>query len=76
MKLFAIFGLICFLDPDIGDKKCFNYWEDPLVKYSLEKCADRAKEIGDQINQEFSENGFAIKEISVWCIPVDKSTES
>ena len=70
MKLFALFGIICFIDPDVGDRRCMNFWEDPVQKLPLEKCIDNVKKKGKEIEDSFMKKGIYIKSLEVYCIPV------
>lgn len=69
MKLFALFGIICVLDP-IQGKKCMNFWEEPVQFYEHQKCITRVHEKGDEINDLFTKDGIDILTLEIYCIPV------
>ena len=68
MKLFALFGIICFIEPDLG-KKCMNFWEDPIQHYKIEQSAERAGKKGKEINDMFKDTVIDILSLEVYCIP-------
>lgn len=70
MKLFALFGIICVIDPDLGDRRCMNFWEDPVQKLPLEKCIENVQKKGKQIEDDFMKKGIYVKSLEIYCIPV------
>lgn len=68
MKLFALFGIICILDPVAG-KKCMNFWEEPIQHYQLDACIKRVNVKGDEINDLFKSQGLDILSLEIYCIP-------
>ena len=69
MKLFALFGLICFLDNNQWGESCINFWEDPVVHYkSLEACDAAGKRKGLELRAYFEKNGLKITQGELWCI--------
>lgn len=70
-KVFALFGILCVYDPMDG-KRCMNFWEEPVVRYTIEQCADRAKEKGKEINDLFQKKGMDVLSLEVYCLPIDK----
>lgn len=77
LTAFAIWGMVCVKDDNEFGRRCFNYWEDPVQKYTTrELCDARAEELGNQIIKEFKENNLIIDEISIWCLPVDNKSKT
>jgi len=70
MKLFALFGIICIIDPNLGDRVCMNFWEDPVQKMPLEKCIENVKEKGKQVEDDFMKKGVYVESLEIYCIPV------
>lgn len=69
MKLFALFGLICFLDNNQWGESCVNFWEDPVVHYrSLAECDNAGKRKGLEIRAYFDKQGLKITQGELWCI--------
>jgi hypothetical protein len=71
MKLFAIFGIICFIEPDVG-KKCMNFWEEPVQHYKIEQCGEQAGKKGKEISDMFYETEIDILSLEVYCIPTKR----
>lgn len=69
-KLFALYGLLCFLDPttDSG-QRCMNFWEEPIQHYTQKECAQKAFIKGREIELTFKNDGLLIHELNIWCIP-------
>lgn len=69
MKLYALFGLICFLDNNQWGESCVNFWEDPVIHYrSLGECDAAGKRKGLELRAYFDKNGLKITQGELWCI--------
>ena len=73
MKVFAIFGILCVSSLDSMDKRCMNFWEEPIVKYeTVQECGIAAKQKGKEIELNFTQNNLEIESLEVYCLPIDK----
>lgn len=69
-KLFALYGLLCFLDPSADSgQRCMNFWEEPIQHYTRKQCAERSFIKGREIELNFKNRGLLIHELKIWCIP-------
>lgn len=72
MKVFAIFGILCVLSQE-GEKRCMNFWEEPVIKYpTVEECGIAAKQKGREIEINFTQKNLEIELLEVYCLPIDK----
>tara|TARA_E500000318_G_scaffold43855_1_gene41545 strand:- start:287 stop:610 length:324 start_codon:yes stop_codon:yes gene_type:complete len=73
-ELFAIFGILCVhATDDSVEKKCMNFWEEPVVKYKkIEACGAAAMRRGKEIEKDFLKNGLTITHLEIYCLPIDK----
>lgn len=69
MKIYALFAIICFANPD-ADRgiSCLQYSEPKGNTYTAEKCYERAQVVGDQVKQGFKDNSIEIMEHIIWCV--------
>lgn len=74
-KLFAVFGIICVLEPQNGLKeRCFNFWEEPVQHYQNRKICDaRALKLGTDIEDKFAKQQLHITKLEIYCIPTKDS---
>ena len=69
MKMYFIFALICFQDPQSKEGiSCLNFWENNKPTYKASKCYARAEEIGDEIVAKLSQDNIKIMEHIIWCV--------
>ena len=69
MKLFAIFGIICFVNPEAPRGiSCLEYIEPDSKMYTKEECYAHSKLTGDTIALEFKKDGVQIMEQIIWCV--------
>ena len=69
MKLYVIFGIICFANPDAPRGiSCLEYIESKNKTYSKKECYNHSQKIGDTIAEQFSKEGIKIMEQIIWCV--------
>lgn len=69
MKLFVIFGIICFVNPEAPRGiSCIEYIEPEGKVYNKEECYEHSKLTGDAIAEELNKNGIEIMEQIIWCV--------
>jgi len=69
MKLFVIFGIICFVNPEAPRGiSCIEYMEPKSKTYSKKDCYNYSQKIGDTIVEQFSKEGIQIFEQIIWCV--------
>jgi len=70
LELFAVYGMLCIFDPNAeSGRNCMNFWEDPIVHHTKEKCMEKSREIGQNIEEKFAKEGLQIRELTIWCVP-------
>ena len=78
-KTFALFGMICVLDPDVKifQENCFNIWEEPGHRYkTLHECDNAGKQLGIRIRTQLEKKGIIITQGELWCIETTKKQGS
>mgnify|MGYP003113091694 FL=1 len=69
MKMYFIFALICFQDPEVHTgMNCLNFWEENKPTYKAAKCHARAEEVGDEIVAKLKQDDIKIMEHIIWCV--------
>ncbi len=75
MKEYFLAGLICLLNPVNERPHCIQFYEDPTIYYSLDKCKIKAHEKVNEIAVKFNEKGFTILDLKVLCL-IDKAEKN
>jgi len=75
MKEYFLAGFICLLNPVNERPHCIQFYEDPRIYYSLEVCKDKAHQKVNEIGANFTEKGFNILNLKVFCL-VDNSEKN
>ena len=75
MKEYFLAGLICFLNPIIEQPVCMQFYEDPIVYYSLKQCKVVANKKVNEMADNFTSEGFEILELKIACL-VDKNLKN
>lgn len=69
MKMYFIFAVICFINPDANEgASCVNFWEENKPTYKAAKCYERAEEVGDEIMAKFRQDNIKVMEHIIWCV--------
>ena len=69
MKMYFIFALICFQDPEVQTgMSCINFWEENKPTYKASQCYARAEEVGDEIVAKLKQNDINIMEHIIWWV--------
>lgn len=69
MKLFVIFGIICFVNPEAPRGiTCLEYTEPEGKVYTKEECYKHSQLTGDIIAEELNKNEIEIMEQIIWCV--------
>jgi len=68
MKEYFLAGFICLLNPVNERPHCISFFEDPRIYYSLEVCKDKAQQKVNKIGVNFTEKGFNILDLKVFCL--------
>lgn len=75
MKVFVIFGLLCFSDPDtIMGINCINFWEPANKEYKTrEACVKQSNIVGDMVMKDMQDGRIPVTELTIWCIEKDST---